>query len=410
MSVSTPSSSSSTVPIDPGSAGTPPVIALGGYITVLGAIRSLAAAGVRSFCATEVEPYIEHSRFYHELPGTGGVLRDPADLPRYLQSLSIPRAVLMPCADDWVLAVARLEPELAERFPSSAPSLSVLSEFLDKSKLETLLDRFEVQRPETHPVSARDSLEAVDWSSGVSWFLKPANSQRFRRRFGVKAFRVATLPEARTRWDEIHEAGLEVVLQEYVSGPASNHYFVDGFVDRTGQIQALFARRRVRIHPPDFGDSSSLVSVPLSEVEPAAEACRRLLEGVGYRGIFSAEFKLDAKRGSFKLIEVNTRPWANVGFATRCGVNAPLMAYRDALGLRVPRVERYAVGRRFCFFPSDLSACIRLRRSGQLGLGQWLSFWVGAQPSVLAGNDPLPAVKQGLDLGVSALAKLFKRG
>ncbi len=409
MLVSTPSSSFSTVPIGQGNAGAVPVIALGGYITVLGAIRCLGAAGVQSFCATEVESYIEHSRFYHELPSSEGVLCDPADLPRFLEALSIPRAVLMPCADDWVMAVARLSPVLAERFPASAPSLEVLSDLLDKSRLETLLDRFAVQRPRTHPLPGRQSLEEVDWSPGVSWFLKPADSQSFRRRFGVKAFRVASLPEARTRWDEIHDAGLEVVLQEYVAGPASNHFFVDGFVDREGQIQAMFARRRVRIHPPDFGDSSSLVSVPLTEVAPAAEACRRLLRGVGYRGIFSAEFKLDAKQGTFKLIEVNTRPWANVGFAARCGVNAPLMAYRDALGMRLPRVESYAVGRRFCFFPSDFSACLKLHHSGELTLAQWFRTWVGAQPSVFAWNDPLPAVKQALELGLSALAKLSSR-
>jgi predicted ATP-grasp superfamily ATP-dependent carboligase len=395
-----------TVPNEP-PAGALPVIALGSYVTVLGAIRSLGAEGIRSYCLTEVEPYIAFSRYYHEIPG-GEELREPADLPRFLEGFSLPRAVLLPCADDWVLAVARLSPELSRRFPSSAPSVAVLEQFLDKSNLERLLDRFEVQRPQTRTLPARESLGEVDWSAGTSWFLKPVDSQSFRRRFGVKAFRVASLEEAESRWDVIHGEGLDVVLQEYVAGPASNHYFVDGFVDREGEIKALFARRRLRIHPPDFGDSSALVSVPLTEVAPALAACRRLLSGVGFRGIFSVEFKRDANDGAFKLIEVNTRAWANVAFATSCGVNTPLMAYRDALGARVESVNDYVVGRRFCFFPVDFSACLKLHRSGQLSLVQWLRSWINAEPSVFRWSDPLPGVNQALRLGRTALEKLFR--
>jgi len=374
---------------------------------VLGAIRCLAAEGIRSYCVTGVEPYIAYSRYYHKLSGAREALRDPAELPHFLQGLSLSRAVLLPCADDWVLAVAKLPPELSRRFPSSAPSLGVLEQFLDKAKLERLLDRFEVQRPQTRPLSGHETLREVDWDSGTSWFLKPVDSQSFRRCFGVKAFRVASLADAEARWDEIHAAGLELVLQEYVAGPASNHFFVDGFVDREGEIRALFARQRLRIHPPDFGDSSALVSVPLEEVAPAVSACRRLVSGVGFRGIFSVEFKRDAKDGAFKLIEMNTRAWANVAFARSCGINTPLMAYRDALGLAVESVREYAIGRRFCFFPADFSACRRLHRSGQIGLTQWLLSWINAEASVFRWSDPLPGVRQALQLGASAMKKLF---
>jgi len=387
--------------------GALPVIALGGYITVLGAIRCLGGEGIRSYCVTQVEPYIAYSRYYHKLSGAHEVLRDPDELPNFLEGLSLPKAVLLPCADDWVLAVAKLPSELSRRFPSSAPGVAVLEQFLDKAKLERLLDRFEVQRPQTRPLAGRESLREVDWDEGTSWFLKPVDSQKFRRRFGVKAFRVASLADAEARWNEIHAAGLETVLQEYVAGPASNHFFVDGFVDQNGEIKTLFARRRLRIHPPDFGDSSALLSVPLEEVAPAVNACRRLVGGVGFRGIFSVEFKRDAKDGAFKLIEVNTRAWANVGFAQSCGVNTPLMAYRDALGVPVESVQQYAIGRRFCFFPADFSACRRLHRSGQLSLKQWLSSWSNAEASVFRWSDPLPGVRQGLQLGVSALKKLF---
>src|SRR5438046_2545616 len=81
------------------------------------------------------------------------------------------------------------------------------------------------------------------------------------------------------------------VLQEDVPGPVTSHYFVDGFVDRDGRVLARFARRRLRMWPPYFGNNSYIVSIPLADVEDAVTMLERLLAGLRYRGIFSAEFK-----------------------------------------------------------------------------------------------------------------------
>ena len=114
---------------------------------------------------------------------------------------------------------------------------------------------------------------------------------------------------------------MSVVLQEYIPGSFTEHYFVDGYVDRAGQIKALFARRRLRIYPPDFGNSTAMVSVALARSAQAVDSVRRVLGAVGYHGIFSAEFKRDPRDGQFKLLEVNTRPWWFIDFAVRCGVD-----------------------------------------------------------------------------------------
>ena len=84
--------------------------------------------------------------------------------------------------------------------------------------------------------------------------------------------RVPTIEEARRRLREIIAAGMSVVLQEYIPGPCSEHHFVDGYVDRAGRVKALFARRRLRIYPPDFGNSTAMVSIPLDEVQQAVDS------------------------------------------------------------------------------------------------------------------------------------------
>ncbi len=387
-----------------------PVIVLGGYVTVLGTIRCLGWRGIRSFCVGPVDRYITCSRFHHRPPAEGLPAPTPEDLAAYLEHLPLESAVLMPCADDWVLAVAQLPEELRRRFPSSQSSREVLATLLDKEGLRRVLERFDIPRPRTLPVDSGEDLRAVDWKGGESWFLKPTDSAAFRRRFGVKAFRVGGSSEAQRLFETIRSAGLDCVLQEYIPGGADQHWFVDGFIDRKGRWKGLFARRRLRIHPPDFGDSSCMVSVPVEEVQEAVESCRRLLEGMGYRGIFSAEFKRDPRDGSLKLIEVNARPWAYVQFAGACGINAPWMAYLDALGREVPAPAGYPVGRRFLFWPADLFAAWEQWKKGELSLGRWMGSWWGAQQAVFRWDDPGPAVVQNLQLTRAALGRLGSSG
>jgi predicted ATP-grasp superfamily ATP-dependent carboligase len=190
-----------------------------------------------------------------------------------------------------------------------------------------------------------------------------------------------------------------MVLQEYIPGPPTNHYFIDGFVDRDRIVKALFARQRLRMSPPDFGNSTMMVSVPLSEEDAAIETLKTLLADIEYRGIFSAEFKRDERDGTFNLIEVNARPWWYVEFAARCGVNVCELAVRDALGERVPTISKYATGRR-CVFPYyDLEAVRAEMSAGRLGILGWALSWLGPYQPVFRWSDPLPAMGE--------VAKLF---
>ena len=77
-------------------------------------------------------------------------------------------------------------------------------------------------------------------------FLKPVDSASFMRSYGVKGCRVRDMNDARTQLAKVHGDGHRVVVQEYIPGPGSSHYLIDGFVGADGRIRALFARRRLR--------------------------------------------------------------------------------------------------------------------------------------------------------------------
>ncbi len=287
------------------------------------------------------------SRWYRAAPPRA----EGVSLAEYLSALPIPRALLVPCSDNWVTAIAELEPGLRDRFPACVPPVAVVETLVDKLRFAEAMQAAGVPHPHTEAIGSVADLERVPALvlSGTT-FLKPRDSQRFFARFNVKGFRVASRDDAVARLREIEAAGFSVVLQEYVPGPASRHYYVEGFVDVHGVARIWFARRRLRMYPADFGNSTYFASVRLEEVSGATASMEALLAHLHYRGIFSAEFKRDDRDGEFKLLEVNARPWWYVDFAVRAGADVVGAYCRDALGLPVEAVTRYRVGAT-CMYP-----------------------------------------------------------
>jgi D-aspartate ligase len=380
------------------------VLALGSGVTVLGVLRTLSNTRVDVFALPDVDRVTRRSRWFRSAPRTlSGI--SPDLLAQSLESLPVP-TVLMPCSDLWVRTVAGLPAEVRTRYPASVAPREALELLVDKARFAAALDRLGLPHPSTRLMKSEQGLEQVPDSILESSFLKPVHSQQFFAKFGVKAFRINGRSDARDRLKECSAAGCEMILQEYIPGPPTNHYFVDGFIDGHGVVRALFARQRLRMSPPDFGNSTLQISIPLKTTGDAERTLRQLFSDIRYRGIFSAEFKRDPRDDVFNLIEVNARPWWYVDFASRCGVNVCMMAIRDALDEPVETVSEYAVGRR-CVYPYyDLQAVRAERSAGRLGLLGWARSWLGPYQPIFRWSDPLPAVGEIALLAIARLRRL----
>jgi predicted ATP-grasp superfamily ATP-dependent carboligase len=339
---------------------------------------------------------VSRSRWFEPLPGTERIATASRPslelLEQVLRDSKLERAYLCACSDDWNMVVADLVERGSGRFVSVVPPRSALDTLQNKARLALLLQRLGVPMPETRLITGSSDIAELPQSNDTFYFLKPTDSQSFHARFGTKGLRVRSVEEARQRLDEVIAAGMSVVLQEYIPGSFAEHYFIDGYRDRAGTIKALFPRRRLRIYPPDFGNSTSMVSVSLADVSGAVESVHRVLAEVSYRGIFSAEFKRDPRDGLFKLLEINARPWWFVDFAVRCGVDVCRMAYDDALGREVRAVESYRIGAS-CIYPYyDFFATQPLVQAGTMTWRRWASEVVHALQPVGRWDDPLPGL------------------
>jgi predicted ATP-grasp superfamily ATP-dependent carboligase len=384
-----------------------PALVFGAGISALAVLRSLGRSGVPVFAAGAETTLIRRSRWYRPVPGDPEL---PDGLAEYLRTSDLPSAVLFGCTDDWAQTLAALPDDLSGRFPAVVAEPDVLGVFTDKEAFAEAARMAGVATPRTQRVSGPDDLSALSDQELVGAFLKPADSQRFSQRFGVKALSVRDRAHAAELLGRLAEEQHVMLLQQYIPGPPTGHVFLDGYVDRAGVMRACVARRRLRMHPADFGNSTLSVTVPAEEAAGAADSLQRLFRTLGYRGLFDAEFVYDQRDAQFKVIEVNVRPWWQLEILFACGVDVVPMAYRDALGLPVDSIQEYRVGCTWVHPLPDLRSWWASRGRGPGGFP--LRYWLRDANAVFGRDDPGPAVDElvrAVHLGTSAVRERVRR-
>ena len=382
---------------------------LGGGVTALGVIRSLSRAGIHCNYSSTRSDIAAWSRLFKRKQNWPSQSLCSSSLADWLRSTGFEHGVLMPCSDPWVQSVAGLDPSLRVLFRTWTPHVSVVETLIDKNRFRGVLEQLDLPHPRTFSLTPNSDGTDIPSEVFSSAFLKPCDSSSFLAEYGVKGIFVTSPQELNEKNASAAAKGLSLVLQEYVPGSATNHFFVDGFRSKNQQITRFLARRRLRMFPPDFGNSTDMVSIPLREVAPAIATIEKIFEHLEYHGIFSAEFKYDDRDGQFKILEINCRPWWYVDFADRCGLHTCRDACYDALDLPIPGSKPYRVGKRGTYPSQDWEA---YRANGGLDITSFIAMlfnWFRSYQPIFSWSDPTPAFVNFARLFSAAIKRRVQR-
>ena len=251
----------------------PPAYVLGAHEAGLAVIRSLARAGI-TVVAVTTSPN-EHGRRSRAASRTV-TAPDPATRSREYVDLLIRLAasdgpgVVFPTTDEALEAVAAHRDELARHHLVACSDDAVAQTFLDKSRTDAVALKVGVDVPQTASPASGEELDDCIARIGFPCLVKPRESYRYHRAFGVKMKRVEDADELRAAWSEAHALGLRMLIQELVVGPETagvnyNVYMVEG------EPLVEFTSRKVRLSPPNFGyPSRSLPGACPKSSSPAA--------------------------------------------------------------------------------------------------------------------------------------------
>jgi len=370
----------------------PAIVLGGGGTTGLGAIRSLGRAGVAVYYIDDKKSEAIYSKYCKKSFISPKIGHNKEELGRILLKLQHnigDAAVLFPASDSYALSLSDLINELSGYY-LPAPEKEVIEILINKRRFYQSLMNEKIPRPTTDFPENLEDARKIGRQISYPVFMKPSISHSFSQRFRKKGFVVTSERALLRHWAFTKKVGIDVLIQEIVPGPPTNHVFLDGYFNRNLNPKALFARRRLRMWPLAFGNSSLCVSIPILEIAHLKERLFRYLKSISYHGIFSAEFKKDQRDGVFKLLEINSRTsaWFNT-LSAKCGVNLMLIAYLDAIGKDTEYCEDYEAGVKWIFLKDDLSSSLRMLIDGSLTIREWISSLLGRKDFLSYAKDDL---------------------
>jgi D-aspartate ligase len=379
-------------------------LVIGGNLNGLSIARSLGRRGVPVWVTTppniklaSCSRYTLRTLPWPEEEGEAQV----AYLLELAERYHLDQWVLFPTSDESAALLSKFHAEISRRFRVSAPNWNVLRWAYDKRLTYRLAAEERVDYPTT--ICPRSEADLEDAGAAFPAILKPATHASINRFTAEKAWPVANREELLARYREAR--GLIppdlILVQERIPGGGESQFSYAALCC-DGQPIASLTARRTRQYPIDFGYSSSFVET--LDIPEIVAPSQRLLAAIRYTGLVEVEYKLDARDGRYKLLDINPRLWTWSPLGGRAGIDFPYLLWQMMVGRPVP--ERTArTGVRWIRMSTDLPAAIHEMLRGRISLGAYLRSLLGpVKFALMAADDPLPGL---LDLPLFAYKHFY---
>jgi predicted ATP-grasp superfamily ATP-dependent carboligase len=303
--------------------------------------------------------------------------------------------VLIPASDDCCLYMARNEQALREHFLLLNPNGQTLQKLKTKRLQYELAEASGVPIPETYfPEDEAQVLTLADGLRNYPYVIKPTEAHKWRLAEnraianGKKAVTVHSADELLAEYRRISAHDNDLMIQEIIEGDDTQLFTFISYRSEQTSTLAFCIRSKLRQKPAKFGYCTASVTCHNDIVEAQS---KRLLEASGFSGISGVEFKFDARTGLYKLIEINTRPMNTLGIATGCGVDLPVIAYNDVVGIQQQPSADWRDGTVWVWWEQDYQAAKELRSRGLLSYREWFESLRGERVhAILASDDQRP--------------------
>jgi len=320
----------------------PVLLCDGGYYGTLAAARTLGLNGVPVLVA---DPNMLAPALWSRQVAGRFRCPPPADTKRFVNwahtlGRRYGQPVIYPTSDDVSLVLALHRSELESDFQFYQPDLDTLLNLLDKSKLAQAVRAAGLDMPDTWaPGNLRQAEDVIRGQSG-HLLIKPRTQSLLNTHskgtivFGGRDDSVRTYtdfcrrnvlaPELAARFPE----WTLPIVQRYHPEAVDRVYSIAGFIDRGGRNMAVRAAEKVLQLPSRLGTGLCFQSAEVDS--ELALGLQRLLQRIGYFGVFEAEFiRLP---GRSLLIDINGRLYNQLAFDVARGLPLPTLFYEGALG------------------------------------------------------------------------------
>lgn len=290
---------------------------------------------------------------------------------------------IFPVADACLKPIIDNEEEISRYTRIALPPREVFMKGYDKGTTLRIALESGIPCPRTFfPESATEAAE-VAGEFEYPAVVKPRVSS------GRRGVRICSDPDDLLRAYEatVSEFG-PVVVQEFI--PGGGELGVYTLTNGRSEPRAVTVQRRLRSYPVSGGASTLRETVKDETSREAATLALRLLKAMGWSGVAMVEFRIDARDGTLKLMEVNPRFWGSLHLSILSGVDFPYLLYRMIMDGDVETVADYREGVRCRWLlPGDVLWYLSAPKTWR-NFKEFLRF--GTPDDILSLQDPGPTM------------------
>ena len=310
------------------------VVVLGGGINAMGIVRSFEKTDIPVIVFSWYKDSAMVSRFCKS-----GICPNPMDKQSLIDFLidfgkkQSCKSILFATSDLFLMPVVEHKEKLSEFYHIPVCDWNILSKLIEKEYLYKFVGGLGIPCPKTINVYNIEDFEVIKRELALPLIIKPSVNINFSRLLGSKAFIIKSEEELEDIISRVSEANLcseKIIVQEYIPGDPTELYTITSYANKEHEITGYSIGHKIRQFPPQTG---TIVSGHVVHVEEILEHAEKFIKATKFYGISNIEFKKDSRDGSYKLMEINPRTGLWNLSVLESGVNLPMQAYNDVLGI-----------------------------------------------------------------------------
>lgn len=367
-------------------------IIIEGHVQGLSNTRSLGEGGIPVYVVDTNDCIARYSKYCRNFFYCPEFIKD--EFVDFLIELAISQNirnwVLIPSNDHAVFTISKHKKRLEEYFKVITPSLEIIENIYDKSKLLMMAEDIGIPIPETFYLSTPD--EDFPQSLRFPVITKGRHGLSFYKTLGKKVFLANNEVELRAQLKLIFEKyDIRATITQGLIPQNNENKTISftAFCER-GEIKTYWMGVKLREHPIRFGTATCAKSVYLEECYNHSVP---LLKALNYTGVCEIEYLKDLRDDKFKLVEINARTWLWVDLAKRCGINYPMYIYNFVNNIPNSFPANYEIGLTWLNYFTDVIFSIQAFLKKQLSFKEYYKSMRGKKiPSIFKIKDFLPGL------------------
>lgn len=368
-------------------------------------VRSLGKKGINTFAG---ETYALNPTFFSKYVKKRLVYPrpdiHPIDFIETVYEFAIKNKVemILPVVDDCTLLLSKFRRKFEPKISIPVAEYSKLIVGRDKARTIELAKELKIPHPKTI-IDEKANWNFIINEIGFPLILKPKESSGTRGIVFVEDER-----SLRESFFEVKRNYGTPIIQEFI--PYGGAYGVEVLFNK-GKVRGKFVHKRLREYPVSGGPSTLRESIVYPEIENYAI---RMLEYLNWHGPAMVEFRVDARNGEPKLMEINPRYWGSIRLAIFAGVDFPFLHYCMTKNGDVEPVVEYKLGvkaRWFLF--GDLLWFLSQKNKMQIAPDFFKMIDENMTYDMISKSDPLPAfgaILESIKYMISKKEYVFQRG